>query len=239
VSQTPYEPGPVQAPEYPHGQPAYGQPPAYGQGAPGYPPAGPQKTNTMAILGLVFAFIFQPLGIIFSAIGLSQIKKSHEKGRGLALTGLILSIVFLILGLVLLFFVFVALNEVVEQAAAEESLAAEETLGGDAGAEPVGDPQVVAACEVIAPALGAFDAGLATVTTPEEYALLVTDVRTTIEGAAATTSDAAFVQAVQTMSDNLQLTADAISSGADPSYLDAALSEDDARVGSACTAAGY
>ena len=37
----------------------------------------------------------------------------------------------------------------------------------------------------------------------------------------------------------LQLTADAISNGEDPSYLDAALTEDDARVGEACIAAGF
>jgi hypothetical protein len=192
----------------------------------------------MAILGLVFAFAFSPLGIAFSAIGLSQTKKRGEGGRGLAIAGLILSIVFTLIGLLLFFFVFAAVTEAVETGAAAETevaAPAEESLA----AGPVDPQDVLAACEVIAPALGEFDAGVATVSTPEEYALLVTDVRTTIEGAAATTTDLTFIQDVQTMSDNLQLTADAISNGEDPSYLDAALTEDDARVGEACTAAGF
>lgn len=236
MSQTPYEPaGPVQTPDY-QGQPAYVQQPAYGQTAPGYPQAGPEKTNTMAILGLVFAFLFQPLGIIFSAIGLSQIKKTREKGRGLALAGLILSIIFLILGLILFFFVFVALNKVVEQAASGGSAAAEESLGGDPAADPDG---VLAACQTVIPAISAFATDMETVTTPEEYALVVTDTRTAIEGAAAGVSDPAFVQDVQVLSDDLQLAADSVAAGEDPSYLMDALTEDEARVNEACTAAGY
>ena len=55
----------------------------------------------MAILGLVFAFVFSPLGIVFSAIGLKQIKERREGGRGLALAGLILSIIFVVLGILI------------------------------------------------------------------------------------------------------------------------------------------
>jgi Domain of unknown function (DUF4190) len=228
VSQSPYEPGPgsVQSPEHPHQQ-------ATGYGAPAVAPA-PQRTNVMAILGLVFAFVFSPLGIVFSALGLSQTKKRGEGGRGLAVTGLILSIVFTLIGLLAVIFLFVAVQEAVETTAATETEAA-----APAEEAPADTQGVLAACEVIAPALGEFDAGVATVGTPEEYAVLVTDVRTTIEGAAATTTDPVFVQAVQSMSDNLQLTADAVSAGEDPSYLDAALTEDDVRVGEACTAAGF
>ena len=210
---------------------ATGDQPAYGHGAPGYAP-GPQKTNTMAILGLIFAFVFSPLGIVFSAIGLSQIKKRREGGRGLAIAGLIVSIVFLLISLVLIVFVFAAVNEAVETAEQTEASAVAEGSGED----PDG---VFAACEVIAPALGEFDAAVANVSTPEEYALLVTDVRSTLEGAAATTTDPVFVQDVQTMSGNLQLTADAVSAGEDPSYLDAAMTDDDTRVAEACAAVGY
>ena len=184
----------------------------------------------MAILGLVFAFLFQPLGIIFSAIGLSQIKKTRENGRGLALTGLILSIVFLILGLLLFIFVFAALNEVVERAAAGETQAA------DAAEDPDG---VVAACQTVIPAISAFGSDMATVTTPEEYVQVVTDTRATIEGAAGGASDPAFVGDVQALSDDLQLAADSVAAGEDPSYLMDALAEDEARVNEACTAAGY
>ena len=216
----------------PHSGQPYPEQPQGHQDA-GYPSA-PRKTNTMAILGLVFAFVFSPLGIVFSAIGLSQIKKRREGGRGLAIAGLVLSIIFMLIGVLIFVFAFAAVQQ-----AAETGAIAEAEVAAPA-ADPAGDPTgVLGACEVIAPALGEFDAAVATVETPEEYALLVTDVRGTLEGAAATTSDPTFVADVQMMSDNLQLTADAVSNGEDPSYLDAALTEDDARVGEACTAAGY
>ncbi len=229
---TPHDQAPGTLPPFqqPYVEQPQGQP---GHGAAGYPPA-PQKTNTMAILGLVFAFLFSPLGIVFSAIGLSQIKKRREGGRGLALSGLILSIIFTLCYGLAVVLLFAAVQEAAETGAVAETEVAVPT------AEPADDPTgVLGACEVIAPALGEFDAAVATVETPEEYALLVTDVRGTLEGAAATTSDPAFVADVQMMSDNLQLTADAVTNGEDPSYLDAALTEDDARVGEACTAAGY
>ncbi len=56
------------------------------------------KTNGMAIAGFVCAFVFWPLGIIFSAIGLFRAGKLRS-GKGLAIAGLIISVV---LGLFLL-----------------------------------------------------------------------------------------------------------------------------------------
>jgi len=58
-------------------------------GYPGYPQ--PQPTNSLAIVSLVCAFLFAPLGIIFGHISLSQIKKTGEEGRGLAVAGLVIS----------------------------------------------------------------------------------------------------------------------------------------------------
>jgi peptidyl-prolyl cis-trans isomerase B (cyclophilin B) len=77
----------------------------------GYPQAAP--TNTLAIASLVCAFVFAPLGIIFGHVSLSQIKKSGEEGRGLALAGLIISYLFtafmiLVLVWVVVFFIAVA-----------------------------------------------------------------------------------------------------------------------------------
>ncbi|MEJ7749705.1 MAG: DUF4190 domain-containing protein [Candidatus Limnocylindrales bacterium] len=48
----------------------------------------------MAILAIVFAFAFPPLGIVFGIIGRNQIKRTGEEGSGLALAGLILGSVF-------------------------------------------------------------------------------------------------------------------------------------------------
>lgn len=85
------------------GQP-YGQPPpAFGQdaykqpyGQPGYnqPYAPVATTNTMAILALVFAFVFPPAGIVMGHVAKKQIRQTHEQGDGLATAGLWLSYIF-------------------------------------------------------------------------------------------------------------------------------------------------
>jgi hypothetical protein len=55
-----------------------------------------ERTNTWAIVGFVCSLLIAPLGIIFSAIALSQINRTGEGGRGLALAGLIIGIIFTI-----------------------------------------------------------------------------------------------------------------------------------------------
>jgi len=58
----------------------------------------PKKTNGMAITGFVTSFFCGVLGIVFSAIGLSQTGKNpNQGGRGLAIAGLIISIVSLVI----------------------------------------------------------------------------------------------------------------------------------------------
>ncbi len=50
--------------------------------------------QTFAILGLVFSFIFSLVGLIMSAIALKKYKtQTTQEGRGMALAGLILSII--------------------------------------------------------------------------------------------------------------------------------------------------
>jgi peptidyl-prolyl cis-trans isomerase B (cyclophilin B) len=62
------------------------------------------RTNVLAIISLVTSIIgFSLVGVITGHIGLSQIKKTGEQGRGLAIAGLIigyLSIFFVLLWLV-------------------------------------------------------------------------------------------------------------------------------------------
>jgi len=57
-----------------------------------YPPS-PPPTNAMAIASLVCAFLFAPLGIVFGHLSLSQIRRSGEDGRGLAIAGLVIGYV--------------------------------------------------------------------------------------------------------------------------------------------------
>lgn len=54
-------------------------------------------TNTFALLAIVFAFIAPLAGIIFGHMGLSQIKRNGDAGRGIALTGLIISYAYFVL----------------------------------------------------------------------------------------------------------------------------------------------
>ncbi len=97
-----------QAPE-PNQQPSFGQPAnadpnpvptPYTQ--PGY---APRPTNTMAVLALVMAFVFAPLGIVFGAIARKQIAQTGEEGSGLATAGFWLGIALTVL--YVLFFVFI------------------------------------------------------------------------------------------------------------------------------------
>jgi hypothetical protein len=103
-----YDSGQYGQQQYPpqYGQQPYG-PPGYG-GYPAYPAPASQQTNTMAILSLIFAFVFAPLGIVFGFIARSQIKRTGEGGDGLALAGLILSIAFTLLSILALIFFFAA-----------------------------------------------------------------------------------------------------------------------------------
>ena len=93
--------------------------PSCGQGAgaaaPPPPPAGwqnpgPQQhtvyvqnagTNGMAIASLVCAFVCSILAVIFGHIALSQIGKSGQGGRGLAVAGLVLGYIGMAAGLLI------------------------------------------------------------------------------------------------------------------------------------------
>ncbi|MEH0843613.1 DUF4190 domain-containing protein [Micromonospora sp. CPCC 205711] len=74
------------------------------------PVAGGQVrgTNVMAILSLVFAFVFSPVGIVFGHIAKKQIRRTGEQGNGLATAGLVLSYIFTILGVIWFILVLVA-----------------------------------------------------------------------------------------------------------------------------------
>jgi peptidyl-prolyl cis-trans isomerase B (cyclophilin B) len=91
-------PPPYGPPPDPYGQSPYGPP--WGGGP--YPYPQPRPTNAMAIASLVCAFVLAPLGIIFGHISLSQIKRTGEDGRGLAITGLVLGYLFTAIGVVTL-----------------------------------------------------------------------------------------------------------------------------------------
>ncbi|WP_353807352.1 DUF4190 domain-containing protein [Agromyces sp. SYSU T00194] len=67
-------------------------------------PSSTPKTNVLAIVSLVSAFFISLVAIITGHIALSQIKKTGEQGRGLAIAGLVIGYVGLVIGLIVLLF---------------------------------------------------------------------------------------------------------------------------------------
>jgi hypothetical protein len=55
------------------------------------PPRPQPGTNGLAIAGLVLAVLLAPVGLILSVVGLVQARRRGEKGRGLAITGILVS----------------------------------------------------------------------------------------------------------------------------------------------------
>ena len=97
------DPNVPNVPPAPPAQPA----PSYGTGAPAYNATTPsygapatQKTNVLAIVSLVSSFFISLVGIITGHIALSQIKKTGEQGRGLAIAGLIIGYIGLVVGII-------------------------------------------------------------------------------------------------------------------------------------------
>lgn len=101
-------------------QPNYGQPPAFGQ-APGYGqvpgygqpgwgqfgPVQPVGANGMAIASLIcgicgFLCGTGILGVVFGFVGLSQMKRTGQRGRGMAIAGIICGAVWILLTVVFL-----------------------------------------------------------------------------------------------------------------------------------------
>ncbi|GAA1810665.1 DUF4190 domain-containing protein [Agromyces neolithicus] len=113
---------PASTPPVAPAAPAYSAPaaPAYGEAAPGYgqPAGAPAKTNVLAIVSLIAsisAFVILPFigsiaGVICGHIGLSQIKKTGEQGRGMAVAGLIIGYVGIVLAIIgtIVFFAIIA-----------------------------------------------------------------------------------------------------------------------------------
>ena len=56
-----------------------------------------QRCNTCAIIGFVLSFYTPIVGLVLSIIGLNQIKKNGESGKGLAIAGIIISIILMLL----------------------------------------------------------------------------------------------------------------------------------------------
>ena len=75
-------------PPYPSGPGGYQQFPGGGYNN---EPTGPRKMSTLAVLGFVFSLVLLiPVSVTLSIIALVQIPKNHQKGKGLAIAGLVI-----------------------------------------------------------------------------------------------------------------------------------------------------
>lgn len=68
------------------------------------------RVNNFAVLSLVVAAILAPAGIPLAIIALREIKRTGERGRGLALAGLWVGIIVTVLYLLVIAFVAVVLG---------------------------------------------------------------------------------------------------------------------------------
>ncbi len=85
-NQYPPSPQPGATPDGPYGGPVGTQT------HPGQPPA-PQGTDVVSILGLVFAFLFWPIGLVLSLVGIGRTGRGKRNGRGLAIAGAVISVI--------------------------------------------------------------------------------------------------------------------------------------------------
>ncbi len=67
-----------------------------------YQPAAPasDRYNVLAIVGFILAFVVNIGGLVVSIIALSQIKKTGERGHGLALAGVIISALSIVISII-------------------------------------------------------------------------------------------------------------------------------------------
>ena len=75
-------------------------------------PGASAKFNTLAIVGFVLAFVVNIAGVVVSFIALSQIKKTGERGRGLAIAGIIIGLLSIVFGIL---YITVLLPMIMEQ----------------------------------------------------------------------------------------------------------------------------
>lgn len=57
------------------------------------PPGDDRSTDVVSVLGLVLAFLLAPVGLVLSIVGLFRTSGGRRKGRGLAVAGVVVSIV--------------------------------------------------------------------------------------------------------------------------------------------------
>lgn len=68
--------------------------------SPAYPVNTIEKINNLAIFGFVASFLIPVAGLIISIMALNDMKSGSQRGRGLAIAGVVISSVFLAIALI-------------------------------------------------------------------------------------------------------------------------------------------
>jgi hypothetical protein len=118
-------------------------PAADSSGAP--PPAQGGQRPTIVLLGLIFAVVIWPVGLVLSILGLREVKRTGAPGRGMAKAGVIVSCVLgalSILGLVANLFLLGAVLDAAEEQTSQQAETSEQ--GTDPAAAGSEDQVVIA-----------------------------------------------------------------------------------------------
>lgn len=78
----------------------------------------PAQSNTLAIVGFVFAFLMPLVGLICSIIGLKKSKELSDNGKGLATAGIIISVIEILIVIIAIIAVVVPLMAALSEAGA-------------------------------------------------------------------------------------------------------------------------
>jgi hypothetical protein len=206
---------------------------------PGDQPAGGEVpdtagTNTMAVLGLVFAFLLPVLGVLFSAVGLVQTRRRGQAGRRLAAAGLVVSLVLLAVVAVLLATVGASVRRTVGAPQAGVPAASAPVPAGNPA-----DEAVAAACSTVMPAMAQLHTDLAGTVTLDEVAARVGALQDRISAAAGSSRDAGFTASAQDLAADFGRLVDTARAGGDPGAVVGSIEQDGTALGRRCGTAGW
>jgi hypothetical protein len=190
-------------------------------------------TNPMAVLGLVFAFVVAPLGVVFSAVGLVQTRRRGQPGRRLAVAGLVVALALTAVGVVLLATLGPPARPTVGPPHAGAATSAPVPAGNPA------DEAVAAACATVMPAMTRLEGDLAGAGSPDEVAAGVTALQQQVAAAAAASGDAGFAAHARALAADIGRLVDAARAGSDPAALVGAVERDGTALGRDCGSAGW
>jgi hypothetical protein len=193
----------------------------------------PPRTSRTAIWGFVLAFLVSPVGLVLSAVAVRRTRQRGEKGRGLAIAGLVLSLVFLATGALVL--ASGALDRLTEQLRTATGGTTAPVSLPSAGPAPA---NVLEACTALMPALQGSEASMAAATTDEQAAQVVVDMHTAVITAAGA-PDPTFQAHLGTLAADLRSLLTAFDTGEVPTGLEQTMEQDSFLVGKDCGLAGW